>query len=383
MLSWARGAALAVAVACVVAAAMGPAMGRQAEAKAEQTAEAKAEFAEALGRMKKLMADLTVLQAQYQQPKADKSALEASFEAVKQEAEAAGERLEAAALGMLMVDPKDEGAREIALAVMAGALESDNPVKALATATTIDAAGAGNSDMALMAATAALVTTRVDEAAAWLDKATAAGAEAEQVAQVRAALDRERPKIEAEIAVRKAEAEADDLPRVKFATSAGDIVIELFENEAPNTVANFVSLVGKGFYDGTPFHRVIGGFMAQGGDPTGTGTGGPGYAIACECEKPGARLHFRGTLSMAHAGKDSGGSQFFLTFRPTDHLNGRHTVFGRVIAGDEVLSKLTRTQDPEGQPVPGIKPDTILKGEVVRKRDHAYTPDTLPNPRGR
>ena len=383
MLSWARGAALAVAVACVVAAAMGPAVGRQAEAKADQPAEAKAEFAEALGRMKKLMADLTVLQAQYQQPKADKSALEASFEAVKQEAEAAGERLEAAALGMLTVDPKDEGAREIALAVMAGALESDNPVKALATATTIDAAGAGNSDMALMAATAALVTTRVDEAAAWLDKATAAGAEAEQVAQVRAALDRERPKIEAEIAVRKAEAEADDLPRVKFATSAGDIVIELFENEAPNTVANFVSLVGKGFYDGTPFHRVIGGFMAQGGDPTGTGTGGPGYAIACECEKPGARLHFRGTLSMAHAGKDSGGSQFFLTFRPTDHLNGRHTVFGRVIAGDEVLSKLARTQDAEGQSVPGIKPDTILKGEVVRKRDHAYTPDTLPNPRGR
>jgi cyclophilin family peptidyl-prolyl cis-trans isomerase len=383
MLSWARGAALAVAVACVVAAAMGPAVGRQAEAKADQTAEAKAEFAEALGRMKKLMADLTVLQAQYQQPKADKSALEASFEAVKQEAEAAGERLEAAALGMLTVDPEDEGAREIALAVMAGALESDNPVKALATATTIDAAGAGNSDMALMAATAALVTTRVDEAAAWLDKATAAGAEAEQVAQVRAALDRERPKIEAEIAVRKAEAEADDLPRVKFATSAGDIVIELFENEAPNTVANFVSLVGKGFYDGTPFHRVIGGFMAQGGDPTGTGTGGPGYAIACECEKPGARLHFRGTLSMAHAGKDSGGSQFFLTFRPTDHLDGRHTVFGRVIAGDEVLSKLARTQDAEGQSVPGIKPDTILKGEVVRKRDHAYTPDTLPNPRGR
>lgn len=383
MLSWARGAALAVAVMCVVAAASGPAAGRQAEAKADQPAEAKAEFAEALGRMKKLMADLTVLQAQYQQPKADKAALQASFEAVKQEAQAAGERLEAAALGMLTVDPKDEGAREIALAVMAGALESDNPVKALATATTIDAAGAGNSDMALMAASAALVTTRADEAAAWLDKATAAGAEAEQVAQVRAALDRERPKIEAEIAVRKAEAEADDLPRVKFATSAGDIVIELFENEAPNTVANFVSLVEKGFYDGTPFHRVIGGFMAQGGDPTGTGTGGPGYAIACECEKPGARLHFRGTLSMAHAGKDSGGSQFFLTFGPTDHLNGRHTVFGRVIAGDDVLSKLTRTQDPEGQPVPGIKPDTIVKGEVLRKRDHAYTPDTLPNPRGR
>ena len=170
---------------------------------------------------------------------------------------------------------------------------------------------------------------------------------------------------------------------MKISTSAGDVVVELYENEAPNTVANFLSLVEKGFYDGTPFHRVIPGFMAQGGDPTGTGSGGPGYAIACECGEPGARLHFRGTLSMAHAGKDSGGSQFFLTFRPTEHLDGKHTVFGRVIEGDDVLVKLARTQDGQGQPVPGIKPDTILKAEVVRKRDHAYAPTTLPDPRTR
>jgi cyclophilin family peptidyl-prolyl cis-trans isomerase len=98
---------------------------------------------------------------------------------------------------------------------------------------------------------------------------------------------------------------------------------------------------------------------------------------------PDARLHFRGSLSMAHAGKDTGGSQFFLTFRPTEHLDGKHTVFGRVIAGDEVLARLARTQDGQGRPVAGVEPDRIIKAEVLRKRDHAYEPVTLPDPRKR
>jgi cyclophilin family peptidyl-prolyl cis-trans isomerase len=126
---------------------------------------------------------------------------------------------------------------------------------------------------------------------------------------------------------------------------------------------------------------VIGGFMAQGGDPTGTGTGGPGYAVACECGNPGARKHFLGSLSMAHAGKNTGGSQFFLTFAPTEHLDGKHTVFGRVIEGFDVLPKLQRTQDDEGRPVPGVEPDKIVKAEVLRKRAHPYEPATLPDPR--
>ena len=119
--------------------------------------------------------------------------------------------------------------------------------------------------------------------------------------------------------------------------------------------------------------------MAQGGDPTGRGSGGPGYAIPCETDQPHARKHFRGSLSMAHSGKDTGGSQFFLTFRPTDHLDGKHTVFGRVIEGFDVLPKLHRTQSPDGRPIPGIKPDTILEAEVVRKRPHEYAPKTLPD----
>ena len=101
--------------------------------------------------------------------------------------------------------------------------------------------------------------------------------------------------------LRQAEAKADDLPRVLLKTSQGDIEVELFENEAPNHVANFITLVEKGFYDGLTFHRVLPGFMAQGGDPKGDGTGGPGYEIPAEFRKPNHRLHFRGSLSMARA----------------------------------------------------------------------------------
>jgi cyclophilin family peptidyl-prolyl cis-trans isomerase len=177
---------------------------------------------------------------------------------------------------------------------------------------------------------------------------------------------------EQEIRTKEAAAgEKDLLPRVKIETSKGPIVIELFENEAPQTVGNFISLVEAKKYDGLTFHRVLAGFMAQGGDPSGDGTGGPGYEIYCECYKPDYRRHFRGTLSMAHAGKDTGGSQFFLTFRPTTHLNGKHTAFGRVVEGMDVLAKLQRI-DPDNPT--GVAPDKIVKAEVVRKRDHAYVP---------
>ncbi|MFM7136311.1 MAG: peptidylprolyl isomerase [Planctomycetota bacterium] len=345
-----------------------------------QGAEPQAAFAAAVAEIKKLMADLTVLQSQYQQPDADRAALEKQFEEKKAAAETAGKRLEDAAVAVLAVAPDDAGAREIASGVMAGSLQADDPGKTLAVAAALERAGAVDGNAALLAAMAAALMSRLDEADAWIEKA-AASATPEQVAEVRATVGRDRAKVTAELAKRKAEAEADDLPRVKLETSAGDLTVELFENEAPNTVANFLTLVEKGFYDGTPFHRVINGFMAQGGDPTGTGAGGPGHAIACECDRPDARLHFRGTLSMAHAGKDTGGSQFFLTFRPTDHLDGKHTVFGRVLAGDEVLARLARTQDGQGRPVPGVEPDTIVKAEVVRKRGHKYEPATLPDPK--
>lgn len=180
----------------------------------------------------------------------------------------------------------------------------------------------------------------------------------------------------------KAEA-AEELPQVVLKTSKGDIVIELYEDEAPNTVANFVSLVEKGHYNGTIFHRVIEGFMAQGGDPTGTGRGGPGYAIPCECTLPNARKHQRGSLSMAHAGKDTGGSQFFLCFDTdaTSGLNGRHTVFGQVVQGMDVLDKIQRGDRANNGMVPKDQADKIVEAKVVKKRNHDYVPKTLPSNR--
>lgn len=120
-------------------------------------------------------------------------------------------------------------------------------------------------------------------------------------------------------------------------TAKGDIEIELFSDDAPNTVANFEKLATSGYYDGLTFHRVIPNFVIQGGCPEGTGRGGPGYTIPCEINP---RKHGTGALSMAHAGKDTGGSQFFITHSPQPHLDGIHTVFGQVIKGQEVVDAI-------------------------------------------
>jgi peptidyl-prolyl cis-trans isomerase B (cyclophilin B) len=116
--------------------------------------------------------------------------------------------------------------------------------------------------------------------------------------------------------------------------NGNQIELELYENEAPGTVANFEKLANEGFYNGLTFHRVIPGFVAQGGCPYGTGTGGPGYTIKCETAG-NPHKHLRGSLSMAHAGKDTGGSQFFICYDSFPHLDGVHTVFGRVTSGME------------------------------------------------
>ena len=122
-----------------------------------------------------------------------------------------------------------------------------------------------------------------------------------------------------------------------FVTSRGDVVCELFAKDAPNTVNNFVFLAKDGFYDGTKFHRVIADFMIQGGDPTATGSGGPGYKFADET-KNNPNKHQVGSLSMANAGPNTNGSQFFITHIATDWLNGKHTVFGKVTSGQDVVN---------------------------------------------
>jgi peptidyl-prolyl cis-trans isomerase B (cyclophilin B) len=132
------------------------------------------------------------------------------------------------------------------------------------------------------------------------------------------------------------------MTRALMDTDAGTIHLDLFDSDAPGTVANFVKLAEDGFYDGLSFHRVIDGFMAQGGCPNTRagargvpGTGGPGYTIPCEIN---SRKHLAGTLSMAHAGRDTGGSQFFLCHAPQPHLDGQHTVFGHTDDMDVVLA---------------------------------------------
>ncbi|MFZ4439225.1 MAG: peptidylprolyl isomerase [Syntrophales bacterium] len=126
---------------------------------------------------------------------------------------------------------------------------------------------------------------------------------------------------------------------VTIATNRGTIELELYPQHAPKTVNNFVFLARDGFYDGVLFHRVIGDFMVQGGDPSGTGRGGPGYTFADEC-RGNPLKHDSKVISMANSGPNTNGSQFFITHAPQPHLNGKHTVFGKVIKGVEVVDAL-------------------------------------------
>lgn len=143
------------------------------------------------------------------------------------------------------------------------------------------------------------------------------------------------------------------LTQCVMTTSKGDITIDLFPKEAPNTVANFYVLASDGFYDGLAFHRVIPGFVAQGGCPEGTGAGGPGWVIPCET-KGNPHKHKTGSLSMAHRGKDTGGSQFFLVLAPQPHLDGLHTVFGQVSAGLDVMQNLEIGDEIKGVKFTGL-----------------------------
>jgi cyclophilin family peptidyl-prolyl cis-trans isomerase len=179
--------------------------------------------------------------------------------------------------------------------------------------------------------------------------------------------------------LRQAEQLAADLPRVILRTERGEIELELFENEAPNTVANFIRLVEQGFYDDLPFYKVIPEFAALSGCPNGDGSGSPGYFLPHEFKRDDRRVHFRGSLSTVSQGAYANGSQFQLTFLPTPQLEGESTVFGRVVRGIEVLAQLQRLDD---NPLSvKIRPDRILTARVLRKRNHPYKPKTIPDPK--
>ena len=145
--------------------------------------------------------------------------------------------------------------------------------------------------------------------------------------------------------------DADKVYVVKLKTTQGEISLELYPEHAPKTVNNYIFLINEGFYDGVTFHRVIDNFMVQGGDPTGTGRGGPGYKFEDELINNPLK-HDSKVISMANAGPNSNGSQFFITHLPQSHLDGKHTVFGKVTEGEDIVDKIQQG-------------DVILKASVL------------------
>ncbi len=361
-------------------------------AKVSDTA-SQSDYQQVESEWKKSLAELGELQIKIQfGTLAQRREIAPKYVALLHETNHLAEKLTAVTEKAYTANDKDEKLGLLLMTAAVGDLRKDDYEDALRLATLLIDHNYPNKDVYRIAASAAFTLMKLDDAKKYIDAFNAGQpASDEGIAKTLALVNYYGPKWQREEKLRAEEAKADDLPRVKLHTTVGDIVLELFENEAPNTVANFISLVEKGLYDGVQFHRVIPNFMAQTGDPVTkepdkvaqglAGTGGPGYTIADECYQPNHREHFRGTLSMAHTDRpNSGGSQFFITFVPTANLDGLHTVFGRVIEGMDVLSKIQRIEADEKNPKDnfGITPDKILKAEVIRKRDHAYEPKAIP-----
>jgi len=226
------------------------------------------------------------------------------------------------------------------------------------------------------AAVAAFELGDLDAAERYFGEAEKLGDLSEEAQARRGTIPEWREKLVREMELRNKEAEADDLPRVTIATTKGDIVVELYEDQAPNTVANFVALADRKFYNGLEFYRVDSNFAAVAGCPLNRGTGGPGHEIVSETDRDDRRPAMRGTISMVNGGRDRCGSQFFIALsssgvRNTDATN---PVFGRVISGMNVVERLRR-----------VNPDTtskdfhrerILDTQVERRRSHDYKPKT-------
>lgn len=174
---------------------------------------------------------------------------------------------------------------------------------------------------------------------------------------------------------RQQDSEKKDLPRVTLDTTKGKIVLELYEDQTPNTVANFVYLVEKGFYDGMFFEQVIPGEGAVAGRSLENPDGGPGWTIRDEFDATNSRNHYRGTISMLRGEPNSAGSTFFISFSPIKDLDGKYVVFGRVVEGMDVLTKL-QIMDPTS-PDPMAEPDQIEKASAMTKRDHKYRPKVI------
>lgn len=341
---------------------------------APEAGNAIADYQQKLNEWKEILKQLRDTRAKYDVAKKEElEAIRSQWKSLVAQGEALIPGLRAASKAAYLAAPNEDRQLTRFLAkIMEDALSRDQYEATLDVALALVENNSGIKEAVEAAGIAAFVLNDYPTAEKYLKQAQAEGSLTGNGAKYFGELENYKALWAKESEIRAKEAEADDLPRVRIVTNKGEMVAELFENEAPETVGNFINLVEKGFYDGLKFHRVLAGFMAQGGCPKGDGTGGPGYRIYCETKNPEHRNHFRGTLSMAHAGPNTGGSQFFLTFVPTSHLNGRHTAFGRIVEGLDVLDKIQRV-DPQGE---GEKPelDRIEKVEVLRKRDHEYVP---------
>ena len=334
-------------------------------------------WAEKLTEWKKLLSKMNLLRAQYNVAKEeDVPQIRKEYNEKLQQGRELLEELKSAAQAAFAEAPnKDDEIVRFLVKVVADEISAERYQGGFETAKFLVDNGCDDKQIYGLAGIAAFATNHMVQAKQYFDQAEKLEALSPEATEALALINQyDLVKLwEAETKIREAEAQADDLPRVKLTTSQGDIVVELFENEAPDTVGNFISLVEQGFYNGLLFHRVLPNFMAQTGCPNGDGSGGPGYTIYCECKKDNHRNHFAGSLSMAKLPQpDTGGSQFYLTFRPTPHLNGEHTVFGRVIDGWDVLAKIQRYDPSDKAPKPPL--DKIETAEVLRKRDHEYKP---------
>lgn len=346
-------------------------------AAADDPQNAGAQFSKMFGSWKVLLAKAVQLQDRYKNdPSADKKALEAEYTEVMKKAVAMSDPLGDLAEKAFLAEPnKSKDVSDFLIATLTGRVVGDDYEKAADLAKLLLEHKLEHNDLNFLAGMSFFATNDFENAEKYLKLAKEKSKINQNGLRYLEMAEKYKLMWAKEKAIREKEDAVGDLPKVKLQTNKGDIVVALYENEAPIATANFISLVEKGYYNGLVFHRVLPGFMAQGGDPKGDGSGGPGYTIPDECRQENHREHFRGTLSMAKTAEpDTGGSQFFLTFVPTSHLDGKHTAFGRVIEGMDVLAKLQRTE-PTRPPVL----DKIVKATVISKRPHKYEPVKRPD----
>ena len=356
---------------CLIVAVSFTVGGSFLQAAPKETVDPAAGFVQVHKEWKGLIARLKQIQQRYRtDSNADKKALTTEYDAKLEQAKAIEPKLAGLAEKAYVVSPnQDKDVDEYLFGYLGGLVSADKYEEAARLARILIDHDFQHKLFNYLAGMSFFATNDFDDAQKYLKLADESKEIDQNGKRYLASIDSYKVLWAKEQQIRAAEDKADNLPQVKLTTSKGDIVVQLFENEAPQATANFISLVEKKFYDGLKFHRVLPGFMAQAGDPKGDGTGGPGYTIPDESDREDHRTHFRGSVSMAKtAEKNSGGSQFFLTFLPTSTLDGKYTAFGRVIEGTDVLAKLQRIQPDE----PGMA-DKIIKATVLRKRsNHNY-----------